>query len=132
LLKGFEKKTRDLSQVEKERLLPLMLCGFRKRIGKSNAVSSSEIIDAFKEKYGIDLSDVIIRKIVNHIRNKELLPGLVASSAGYYVTMDPSEVKRHIDSLSGRESEIRRTKESMIRYYKRLTARKQSNIELEL
>lgn len=132
MLKGFEDKTRALSKEEKERLLPLMLNGFRKRIGKSNAVTSSEIVAAFKKRYGIDLSDVIIRKIVNHIRNKELLPGLVASSGGYYVTMDPTEVKRHIDSLAGRESEIRRTKESMIRYYRRLTERRQSSIELDL
>jgi hypothetical protein len=131
MLKNFENITRELTQVERENLLPLLLTGFRKRVGKRNAITSAEIISKIKAAYGVELSDVVIRKVVNYIRNKELLPGLVASSSGYYVTSDPQEVKRHIESLAGREAEIKRTKESMIKYYKKLTQRNQGSIELD-
>lgn len=113
MLPGFENITADLTEYELG-LVPVFVKGFSCKIGAENAVTSSQILERLGSRY--KLSGARVRKIVNHIRNKGLVPGLVASSSGYYVTNDPEELKRYIDSLDGRESEIRRIKNGMKQY----------------
>jgi hypothetical protein len=128
VLTGFEKHTAPLTEKELSFLLPKFLAGFEKRIGKDNAVTSTAIVESFKNRFNYKLSDVTIRKIVNHIRNNNLLPGLVACSSGYYVTNNPREVEDYIKSLASRENEINRIKKGMIEYHKQLTGKVQTKI----
>jgi hypothetical protein len=107
--------------------VPVFLKGLRTKFGKVNAITSTEMIAKIRERYDVELSDVLVRTVINHIRNHDLLPGLVAGSGGYYITSDPREVKKYIDSLNGREQEIRRIKEGMQAYLKKLVTGKQSN-----
>src|SRR5688572_13488001 len=125
MLAGFPDHTKRLTEKEINTLVPEFVRSFQKRIGKSNAVTSTEIIEGFKIRYNIEISDSTVRKIVNHIRNNNLLPGLVANSSGYYITHDPSEIKRYVESLQGRENAIRKVRESMINHLKHLQSRKQ-------
>jgi hypothetical protein len=126
MLTGFEHITYDLNDYETTVLLPVFLQGFKKKVGYQNRITNREIVKHLKAK-NYKVNDVRTRKIINHIRNNKLLPGLVAGGGGYYITTDPEEVKKYIKSLDGRENEIRRVKESMRDYLKQLLNGSQSN-----
>lgn len=128
MLPGFEQHTKSLNKTQVEILVPIFLKGFKGKIGKSNAITSTEIIDKIKCRYNVELSDSTVRKVVNHIRNNNLLPGLIASSEGYYISNNIQDVKRYIDSLSARINEITRIKNGMVEHLKNLTRRSQSNL----
>jgi pyrrolidone-carboxylate peptidase len=120
MLPGFEDITNSLTEYELTELVPDFVSSFKKRQGKEMAITNKEIVSKMKiagEKY---MSDVKVRKIINHIRTHALVPGLVASSSGYYVTNDPQEVQRYINSLDGREAEIRRVKQTFKQYLNQL------------
>lgn len=125
MIDGFENITDKLTRYETDILLPAFIKSFRRHIGKANAITNKDIIAALKPK-GYKLSDVVVRKLVNYIRTHGSVPGLVASSAGYYVTMDAGEVRRYIDSLDGREKAIRAVKENFRAYLKTLIEYKNS------
>jgi len=112
LLELFEDITYELTNYERERLLPILVVGLSKKIGPENAVTNKTIVD----KVGRGLSGPRVRKIINVIRNEGLLPGLIASSKGYYITRDKSELDRYIRSLEGRESAIRKVREKTRAY----------------
>ena len=114
MLQGFEDYTESLNEHELK-LIPLFVAGFKNKIGKGQAITNKEIVEALGKK-DIHLSETKIRKIINYIRNKSIVPGLVASSQGYYITKDPVELKKYIESLDGRVNEIMRVKESMKKY----------------
>ncbi len=125
MLPGFEDITHDLTDYELKILLPMFLKGFEKKIGIENAITNRQILKGFQSRRDnegkpYEISDVRVRKIINHIRINHLVPGLVASSKGYYITNDPKELKRYIDSLDGREMQIRRVKQGMKEYLKKL------------
>lgn len=119
MLNGFEFYTSDLSDYEKDVLLPLFVSGFRDKVGREKAVTNKEIIAKLKPK-GFKISDARVRKLINHIRNHNLVPGLIATSEGYYVSRDQSEVNRYIESLAGREKAIARIKRGFQEYAKTL------------
>lgn len=106
MLNGFEKHTKDLNDYEKNTLLPIMCRCFEKHIGKENAVTNSVICEKMNSKGYEKLSEARVRKIINYIRTKNLVPRLMASGNGYYITNNPSELKDYIESLIGRKEAI--------------------------
>lgn len=105
MLNGFEKETSELSSAEIE-LIPTFISGLSKKVGKKNSITNKAIVQSLKNK-GISISEPRVRKIINHIRKKGLIDGLIASSNGYYISTDIEEIKAYIDSLYGREEAIR-------------------------
>ena len=55
---------------------------------------------------GHDVSDTRIRKIINYIRNNNLVSVLLASSRGYWVSKDKKEIQDWIESMEGRISSM--------------------------
>jgi carbamoylphosphate synthase small subunit len=100
MINGFEEYTVKLSK-EELTILPTIVYGLQFRIGSKKAVTNKEIEEGLKKK-GINISAPRIRKIVNYIRNKGYIEGLVATSKGYYITMNPEEVRSWINSLESR------------------------------
>lgn len=119
MLPGFERYTSDLTDYEKDVLLPLFIHGFAGKIGREKAVTNKEIISKLKPR-GFKISDARVRKLINHIRNNNLIPGLIATSEGYYISRDQSEVNKYIESLAGREKAIARIKRGFQEYVKTL------------
>ena len=105
MIVGFEKETKDLTDYEKEILLPIILKCLRKHVGKEKAVSNAVICTKMQEQ-GYDITEVRTRKIINHIRINFLIECLVASGKGYYVANTESEMRRYIMSLECREGAI--------------------------
>lgn len=121
MINGFENITSELSEYEKEVLLPLFIKGLSKKVGIQNAVTNKHMVKALKEK-GFNVSEARVRKIINYIRNQNLVAGLIANSNGYFISNDPVEIARYIDSLKQRANEIIRVKDSMVRHLRTVQA----------
>ncbi len=90
MIKGFSKETQPLTDYETGVLLPLLVQGLRTKIGHNSAVTNKHIVTSLKPTYKI--SDTRVRKIINHIRTKDLVPGLIATSEGYFIAETESEL----------------------------------------
>lgn len=112
MLKGFEIETAPLSEYEEKVLLPVMVRGLYNKFGKRMAVKNGYICERLKSA-GYDITEARVRKLISHIRINGLVPRLIASSAGYYISSDKKELTEYIDSLRGRELAIRAVREAM-------------------
>lgn len=118
MIQGFDSETSPLSDYERQILLPIVLRGLSKKVGKGRAVSSAYIVERLRGVYR--MSGPRLRKIVNHIRYNDLLPGLIATSDGYYVAQSEQELDDYEQSLLGREKAIRAVRLSIARQKARL------------
>ena len=107
MLKGFTKQTESLTDYEQFQLLPAVVkCFNGNHIGKENAITNEEICRRL-QYHNYNCNAVRMRKIINYIRRKGLVPCLIATSEGYYVTRSVQEMNDFIASLKGREDAIR-------------------------
>jgi hypothetical protein len=120
MLTLFEDITYDLTDYEMEVLVPMFVQSFLPKIGKGNAITNKQIILKLKGR-DIKITDPRVRKIINYVRRKDLVPGLIASSKGYYVSQDPLEVQDYVNSLEGRANEIWRIRDCMKDYLRTLS-----------
>jgi hypothetical protein len=67
MIPTFEEQTAPLTDYELNVLLPLMIQGFKKKIGVDNCVTNPEICKALKAK-GFKISEPRVRKLVFYIR----------------------------------------------------------------
>ena len=95
MLKGFEDITYELTKEEMEKL-PIIIKGLERKIGKQKAVTSTKICEA------LNLKAPRLRKIINHIRIKNLIFGLCSSSNGYFIADNEKEFNEYIISLKQR------------------------------
>lgn len=117
MIENFEEQTHDLTDYELQ-LVPIFVKGLQTKIGIEKAVTAKSIEALMSLKYKV--SGPRIRKIINHIRNRGLVEGLIAGNAGYYISTDVEEIKLYIQSLESRESSIKTTREGMEAYLRRL------------
>tara|TARA_R110002012_G_scaffold26744_3_gene86520 strand:- start:2526 stop:2900 length:375 start_codon:yes stop_codon:yes gene_type:complete len=104
-INGFENKTYELTEYEKNVLLPTLIKGLRTKIGVEKAVTSNQILERLQNK-GFDLNSARIRKLINYIRVNHEIPFLMASSKGYYIEHDVTKMKSYIESLKQRANSI--------------------------
>ena len=114
MITGFDKETAPLTEYEERTLLPVMVRSLAVKRGRASAVTSAYICDKLRAK-GYDINGARVRKLINHIRVKGLVPRLIATSDGYYIATDNREMAGYIDSLKGREQAIRAVREAMER-----------------
>lgn len=120
MLEGFEDITHDLTDDE-AKLVPYFIAGLKTNVGKANAITSNKIIEILQKD---GLTGARVRKIINYIRVNYLLPGLIATSKGYYISTDPQEIKEYIASLGHREAAISSVRKCMEEYLKQLQNKK--------
>jgi len=101
MIQGFEKQTAPLNDYERGTLLPLIVYGLSHKVGAGNVISGSQIVSSMKAQ-GYKLDGPRLRKIINHIRTADLIPGLVSTAQGYFVATTASEIDECINSLQGR------------------------------
>lgn len=104
MLPGFEDETHDLTDAELK-LVAAFATSFKKYVGPENTITSFQIIERFASK-GKKMSGARVRKIISYIRTEGLVPGLMATSNGYYITTDPLEHRKWIESMMGRVTKI--------------------------
>ena len=105
MINGFEKQTEPLTEYEQYVLLPIMVKCLERKYGKENAVTNAIMCSKLSER-GYKVGEARIRKIINHIRVNSLIPCLMATSAGYYISKNAVEIRDYIASLKGREEAI--------------------------
>jgi hypothetical protein len=114
MIDGFGEQTHDLTDWEMETLLPLVITGLAVKYGKEMAVTNKVMVSKLKV-LGYKTSGPRIRKLINHIRVTGMIPGLLASSQGYWVSTDPDEILTFIGSLEQRASAILAVKQALIK-----------------
>ena len=109
MIPTFEEHTLPLSDYEKNVLLPLLIKGFKTKIGVENCITNPQICETLKNK-GYKVTQPRVRKIVFYIRNKNMIPKLIASSKGYWIATDRKEVTSWLDSVNSKISALEQTK----------------------
>jgi heptaprenylglyceryl phosphate synthase len=108
MIKGFELETHGLTEFELKELIPILVKGFSKRVGKDKAITNNAIIKILSSKYGLkNISEPRIRKAIHFIRDNGLVPKLIASSNGYWVATSQKEMEDWRDSLQSRINAIK-------------------------
>lgn len=130
MIKGFDQETQPLNDYETGVLLPLLVSGLRTKVGRGSAVTNKHIVNALKGT--CKLNDARVRKIINHIRTNDLIPGLIATSDGYFIAESETELLDYEESLKGREDAIRAVRLSIARQrrilYEQKRAEKQNTL----
>ena len=118
MIKNFEKQTSPLTRYEKEELVPLAVDVLRHCIGKKYALSNKNFLNRWGGGYKI--GPARLRKIINYIRNRGLIKGLVANGRGYYIAQSREELENYIESLKGREDALKQLRRSITRQMDKL------------
>lgn len=105
MINGFTNETKPLSEYERDTPTPIIVRGLSMKIGKERAIKNSEIC-AKMRMAGYRIDNARLRKVINHIRVNALLPGVIATSEGYYIATTKTEMADYIASLESRESAI--------------------------
>ena len=79
-------------------------------IGKKQAITNRALQDLFPEE-----SERSIQFAINYIRNFDLVLCLVASSQGYYVAADETELQDYERSLNNRIGELVKVRDQVAR-----------------
>ena len=105
MIKNFQKETCPLTDYEKDRLVPVVVACLSSRRGSSQAVNSRQLLMHHLKEYMVDAAR--LRKVINYIRTKGLINGLMATSKGYYIAESREELEAYLESLQGREQAIK-------------------------
>tara|TARA_R110001632_G_scaffold105752_1_gene215273 strand:+ start:4973 stop:5398 length:426 start_codon:yes stop_codon:yes gene_type:complete len=97
----FEDITYELTEYEKNDILPIVLRGLSAKNGKEKSITNKKMCDALTDS-GYKINGPRLRKIIHHIRIEQLLVGLCSTSKGYYITDDLNELEEYILSLGQR------------------------------
>ena len=125
MLHGFEDYTADLNDYEKSVLLPTMAKCLAKKTGKTNAITNKVMCEKMEE-HGYDIGEARVRKIINYIRITDLVPCLIATSKGYYVSNDIDELTLYIGSLKDRAAAITAVSDALKRQLDGLLSERRS------
>lgn len=118
MINGFEKYTIELNDDEMK-IVHIMVDRFTHKPGIKNIVSNPQIVDGLKS-IGIETTEPRIRKIIQYIRTNNLIPGLIATSKGYYSTDDIEHLQQWIETMKQRENAIRESRKSIENYIEQL------------
>lgn len=106
MITSFENITHDLTD-EELALIPVMIKGFS-RYSKDFPITAPDVVARFNtSQTDYRLTEPRLRKMVNYIRSNGLL-ALVATSKGYYVSNEKSEIMKQVESLRQRANSIHR------------------------
>ena len=106
MITGFEEQTKPLTDQEREVFLLPIINGLRVKVGKEKAVTNKDIVRGLKANCDIKIGEARVRKMINYIRNNDIIPCLIATSKGYYIAETKDEMLDYIDSLYGRVEAI--------------------------
>ena len=129
MITNFDSHTQELNKYELDVLQPIIIRGLSTKIGKSKAITNKRICALLKQK-DYEITDTRLRKIIHNIRANDLLPLLIATSRGYYVSNNEEEIRDYIKSLSERINSITFIKQSIQRQFYNRPNDNQTNLEL--
>lgn len=116
MITNFEELTEELNEYELS-LLPNIVKRLKSKVGAENAVTSTEVIKAYKIA-GFKMTGPRWRKIINHIRVNNLVELLISTSKGYYIATTEEEVRNYLESLKQRINSITSVYDSLEYQYR--------------
>ncbi|NLZ96259.1 MAG: hypothetical protein GX921_10620 [Bacteroidales bacterium] len=122
-----KKETQGLSNYDLNVLLPILIKGLKTKKGKANAVNGKQIIERLRN-HGLMINTRSMGMLIRYIRTNDLIEGLMASSAGYYISNNEYELANYEASLLGREESIRDMRISMQRQRRKMFAPRQREL----
>jgi hypothetical protein len=122
MIQGFETQTAELDNYEKRVLLPIVIKGLQSHVGEKRAVKNARIVYALgcRQFGAYKIDEVRVRKLINHIRLNGLIPGLCATSKGYFIAENETELSKFIESLEGRENAIKAVRLALVKQHREL------------
>ena len=108
MINGFEEQTAELAPDEMK-IVKILVNRFQQKVGKKHIVNNPQICVALKEHYNIVTTEPRIRKVVQYIRNNNLLIGFIANSKGYYVADTKEEIEAWLNTMIQRRNSIETT-----------------------
>lgn len=119
MITNFEKLTVELTEDELI-LLPVLVDGLKTKT-KEKPMKAPDIVkgmNAYIEQNSLTktkMTEVRLRKMTNYIRSNGMIP-LIATSEGYYTSLDKTEIKLQIQSLEERARSILSAAEGLKKY----------------
>jgi hypothetical protein len=104
MITGFD-ETKELTDDEMG-LVPIIVKRFNDKKGKVHIVTNEQIRKGLKANLDIDITEPRVRKIIQYIRVKNLLIGLIATSKGYFLATDSAEVEAWLSTMEQRKRAI--------------------------
>lgn len=102
---NFEKQTHELTEYEQRTVMPQVIKGLSKRIGKENAITNKMMVQKLRD-HGYKVNEPRIRKIIHEIRITGAVECLMATSSGYYISYNWDELNQYTQSLCQRADSI--------------------------
>jgi len=137
MITGFE-NTIELN-ADELKIVPIIVDRFNRFKGIQYIVTNPQIIAGIERSFKMKFSDARIRKIIQYIRLNNLVPGLIATSKGYYSTDDIIQLEQWIETMKQRENAIRESRKSIETYinelkngHSKINAGNQSSIEFDI
>ena len=113
MITGFEQYTKELSGDERK-IAPLIIDLLKATNGPSTAVSAKKMSKVIAKKKGLKVKGPRIRKMIHEIRVKGVVPDVLASSQGYYVSSDKEQRSKYIKSLNERIDAIKEVRRALV------------------
>lgn len=125
MISNFERDTVRLSGYEKNELMPAVIEKLKTCVGKRKVITNKKLIRQHLGYYVVDPAR--LRKVINYIRNNNLISGLVATSRGYYIAENREELEQYVKSLQGRIAAITTIRNSVMQQMDELFPTEQKN-----
>lgn len=106
MITNFEEYTEELTDVERDVIVPGIIKGLATKIGKEKAITNKQMQKGILEVLNIKTSSSRIRKMIHYIRITGMIHCLVATSRGYYISNNKEELDSYIESLIQRSESI--------------------------
>lgn len=124
---NLKKESQGFSNYDLNVLLPILKKGLATKKGKANAVNGKQIIEGLRS-HGLKINNRSLVGLINYIRTNDLIEGLMASQAGYYVSNNEYELANYEARLLGREVSLRDLRLSMQRQRRKMFAPQQRDL----
>ena len=105
MIRTFEEYTHELTEEEREFIMPHLIKTLTSAVGVDRAVTNSTIVGSINyilKDEGIKTSGPRIRHMIHILRVTNVIPLLIATSKGYYVTHNMEAIETYIGSLEDR------------------------------
>lgn len=85
---------------------------------KESPITCKQLCGKVVDRYGTDVTPAKMRSIIHRIRCDSVIPLVLASGEGYYVSDDIQDITDYIGSLGERIAQIAEVRYSIIRQYR--------------
>lgn len=106
MIENFEEYTAVLTDHELDVLIPALTAILKTRIGAKYAIRNKDLCRLLDLRGYPGMTEARVRKCINYIRMRGLVPHLIANSNGYFVATSIAQVEKYMKSLDQRATAI--------------------------